>query len=611
MADDDPGEEGNDRAVELSAIAAIYPELVIQSDIGASQGDRRASLNIQIDLVRPISIQTPLIADGAAPDRTEEKEAAPHPREGAQETHELLHLPPLNLDVFLPQGYPTKRPPIIRLSTPHSWLAEDKLKDLEHSVDRLWEDGGREQVLFDYIDHLREAAKDAFGLQDVLQVSPDLKVILLDFDLKAKRAQFERETFECGVCLGESRPTGSIVLRSRNTEPKKGSACHRLLLCSHVFCVGCLQDFYNACVTEGDVGSVKCPAPNCSEQTATALAKDAGGPQRTSDRTLEPSELLQIPLEQETVQRYIKLKRKKQLESDRTTVYCPRQWCQGPARAKLSTTAPNSANTVEDNGPQSYNESSNSPPLPPPADRLAICQDCTFAFCLVCKASWHGEYYTCFPRSQFELTAEERASEEYMKLHTQPCPTCDARAQKTHGCNHMICFRCDTHFCYLCGAYLERSNPYEHFNNKFKGCYMRLWELEGGDDGQFGHEFAGGGVGAMVDWETDDADEAGDELFAAGAAEVAPPAPAPPPLPPAPAAAPPVMLAHARPVANDARPAIPREGGAYQRQRQQDPERDGAGLRRFLEMVRDDIEDEWDSDEMSGDDDDEMEELEG
>ena len=280
------------------------------------------------------------------------------------------------------------------------------------------------------------------------------------------------------------------------------------------------------------------------------------------DRTLEPSELLQIPLEQDTVQRYMKLKRKKRLESDRTTVYCPRQWCQGPARTSKSKPdqGEESQELEETEEHRIYDPNGPQEKLPPPAERLAICEDCNFAFCKVCKASWHGEYYVCFPRSQFELTAEERASEDYMKLHTQPCPTCDARAQKTHGCNHMICFKCDTHFCYLCGAYLDKANPYQHYNTVKSGCYMRLWELEGGDDGEFGHGFGGGVNGLPLDLDDDEEDEPPPVPVAAQLVPHAPVVPFGPPGPPAPAI----------------RPA-----------RGRDP-----GLQRFLRMARDDEEDE-------------------
>lgn len=290
---------------------------------------------------------------------------------------------------------------------------------------------------------------------------------------------------------------------------------------------------------------------------------------RKEDRTLEPSELLQIPLEQEMVQRYIKLKRKKRLESDRTTVYCPRQWCQGPARCpNKSQDSENAEADDERDETKPYDRNTNQELLPPSAERLAICEDCTFAFCKVCKASWHGEFYVCFPRSQFELTAEERASEDYMKLHTQPCPTCDARAQKTHGCNHMICFKCDTHFCYLCGAYLDKGNPYQHYNTRKSECYMRLWELEGGDDGEFGHAFAGGGANAPHEPDIDSDEEDGpldlpeEPMVPAVARNIEPPPAAHRPPPAA--------------VALD----------------------NGPGLQRFLQLVQNDEEDGWDSDEM-------------
>lgn len=271
-----------------------------------------------------------------------------------------------------------------------------------------------------------------------------------------------------------------------------------------MFCVACLQDFYNACIAEGDISNVKCIAPNCGSDKnpgSSIVPTKKRKRRRREDKTLEPSELLQIPLEQEVVQRYIKLKRKAKFESDRNTVYCPRRWCQGPARTRrselLSESGSDSDSETEEL--QDYDPNANEETYPPPAERLAICEDCTFAFCIVCKAGWHGEFYTCFPRKQFELDAEERATEDYMKLHTTPCPTCDARCQKTQGCNHMICFKCKAHFCYLCSSWLDEGNPYQHFNDPRKPCYQRLWELEAGDGDDVGQGYAGGAPGLVID----------------------------------------------------------------------------------------------------------------
>ena len=281
-------------------------------------------------------------------------------------------------------------------------------------------------------------------------------------------------------------------------DPKKGSACHRMLDCGHVFCVECLRDFYNNAIKEGDINSVRCLAPNCAKEREKAVGSLAAGRRRKAPRALfiSPSELLQIPLEQDVVKRYVALKYKTELESDKNTIYCPRSWCNGAARSRkhkkpeglqLSEQVSDDEGQSGSDGEGEENaeggEKAQAKPkvFQPSEELLAICEDCGFAFCSRCYQSWHGEFYRCRPRNSTEECPEdEKASLEYIKLHTTPCPTCAAPAQKTHGCNHMICYRCQTHFCYLCSTWLNPSNPYQHFNEapggKVTGCYQRLWE---------------------------------------------------------------------------------------------------------------------------------------
>lgn len=325
-----------------------------------------------------------------------------------------------------------------------------------------------------------------------------------------------------------------------------------MIECGHVFCVQCLQDFYNSAITEGDLTSVKCLAPNCAkERNATKSRK-----RKPKLRCLKPSELLQIPIDQEMVKRFVRLKHKADLESDKDTVYCPRQWCQGAARSTKYKkpegfeTFQSSDSESDGEYPVSYTQNTEEKYLPPPSERIAICEDCTFAFCRVCLQGWHGEYARCWPQTEAKLSADDKASIEYMKLHTTPCPTCNAPAQKTHGCNHMICFKCNSHFCYLCSAWLLPDDPYKHFNSKTTGCYQRLWELEGGDGDDVGHGYAGGGQAFEEELErirAEDAEILEDERAAGRGAAVAAP------VPDAPAAAP-VAQAPARHVPPAAAP---------------------------------------------------------
>lgn len=220
-----------------------------------------------------------------------------------------------------------------------------------------------------------------------------------------------------------------------------------MLDCGHVFCIECLQDFYNNAITEGDLATVRCLQPNCAKDREAAAA--SGGKPKKSKTSISPSELLQIPLEPEMVKRYVTLKYKTELESDKNTIYCPRPWCKGAARSKKHKKpegfelheAENGSDDDDEEPAVDPAEASEAKPNPKPwkpEDRLAVCEDCSFAFCSRCLQSWHGDYVACTPpRNTGELSEEEKASLEFINLHTTPCPTCGCPAQKTHGCNHM------------------------------------------------------------------------------------------------------------------------------------------------------------------------------
>lgn len=216
MADD--LEEGEDeRTIELASLAAIYPELLV--DVAGSD-PFSATISIEVEPLGPLSIRFPS-ADGAPPvgpltlphSTIEEISQLEIGDNGVatplnENVSRLSHLPTLSLQLSLPEGYPAEKPPVFYLESQYSWLPEQKMQELRKAGHTLWEELGRNQVVFRYIDHLREAAERGFDMaqadDQVLEVSPDLKVSLLDFDLKAKRAKFERETFECGICLGRT-----------------------------------------------------------------------------------------------------------------------------------------------------------------------------------------------------------------------------------------------------------------------------------------------------------------------------------------------------------------------------------------------------------------------
>ncbi|KAL8421941.1 hypothetical protein RB596_002626 [Gaeumannomyces avenae] len=502
MAFESLADSDDPRDIELSSLSAIYPE--IEPDPANA---RAFFLELPVKPAQPVKVFFPAPVAATVPDM-EPGQPPGQPRDNTngnaigepvrEDSHELSYLPSVRLRISLPDSYPAELPPRVELGAVPSWIPTPRVEELVAECANLWEELGRDSVVFAYIDCIQQLAENAFGVADdegTLSVDLQHKIAILDYDISAKRAAFERETFDCGVCL----------------DPKKGSVCHRMLDCGHVFCSACLQDFYNNAIKEGDISSVRCLSPNCAKERE-ALAAAAGIKKRKKPKLVSPSELLQIPLDHDAVKRYVTLKYKSELESDKNTVYCPRSWCNGAVRSKrhrkpegleFSEGSDESGDEADGaNAQGSSKTAEKAVAYNKTEDLLAICEDCGFAFCSRCYLSWHGEFFRCTARREKEeLSAEEKASLEYMNLHTTPCPTCAAPAQKTQGCNHMICGRqgCETHFCYLCSAWLDPTNPYSHYNQqpggRITGCFGRLWELEEGDGDDVDLRFAGGAAG--------------------------------------------------------------------------------------------------------------------
>jgi E3 ubiquitin-protein ligase RNF14 len=429
----------------------------------------------------------------------------PSPDKNLNQEHIVSRLPPIRISFSLPEAYPSDEPPVVKLSTTPPWLPIPIQLNLEATASSLWEDYGHGQVLFAYTSHVQEAAETVFGL-DHLEVSPEIILPLVDFDIATERAAFENGSYECGVCL----------------DPKKGTDCYRMDNCAHVFCKACLQEGYSNAIVLGNVNEVTCMDPDCGKEGLDAKARRGA-----ARRLLTPRELLNLGLPQAAVQRWVDLIRKKKLESDRSTVWCPLvKHCGGAAKGNKyprpdvpleqidisiwdSSTSSNRQDelllqeyrTVEDSSmdptgntfdlhqslqPRESSELVKGKELTQeeklkPQDRLVICEDCNYSFCRVCFKTWHGDLIWCYEeRNEKEISEEEQKSLDAIAMTTSPCPKCNIPVSKIDACNHMECWECETHFCYLCSEKLERISPYEHFNTPGTPCYQKLWVLSDG-----------------------------------------------------------------------------------------------------------------------------------
>lgn len=194
------------RTSELETLEAIYPELRRISGDGFT-----FELELPVEPVAPVKVFFPAASSLASTEKPEDPlsttPACPAAEAPAanEESLQITHLPPLLLLIALPDGYPEKIPPQVKISTTPQWLSAETITQLEDEGPLLWEEMGRDLVSYAYIDHIQRAAEDVFGTataEGTLQIDQEHKLAVLDYDIGAKRAAFEKETFDCGVCLG-------------------------------------------------------------------------------------------------------------------------------------------------------------------------------------------------------------------------------------------------------------------------------------------------------------------------------------------------------------------------------------------------------------------------
>ena len=199
----------DERQVELDCISAIFPEIVLDTNDHFS-----ATIDLPVNPRNPVKVYFPASADGAiqTPFPTPPRSEASGQEDGRAavdltndvESHDLSYLPSLRLHITLPEGYPSTCAPKFELSTAPAWLSRGYLDELQANGHRMWEESDHSEIVFGYIDSLQQAAENAFGHGHgkIMEIPQDYKIALLDYDIKAAQAAFEKETFDCGVCLG-------------------------------------------------------------------------------------------------------------------------------------------------------------------------------------------------------------------------------------------------------------------------------------------------------------------------------------------------------------------------------------------------------------------------
>lgn len=210
----DPTDLTDERHMELETLEAIYPEIQRLED---SADLLTLSIELPVHPASPVTVTFPATPNASGP--------AIRPENGSTrvDIHELAHLPSVVVQISLPSQYPSEKPPSVSISSMPPWIPYQTTRKLEEEGPRMWKNVGQNLVAFDYIDHVQQSAERVFDLIDgegTLKVDSQHKIAILDYDIKARQVAFERETFDCGICLGEHiihfRRTPSLTSSPQN-----------------------------------------------------------------------------------------------------------------------------------------------------------------------------------------------------------------------------------------------------------------------------------------------------------------------------------------------------------------------------------------------------------
>lgn len=211
--------------------------------------------------------------------------------------------------------------------------------------------------------------------------------------------------FYCKICLSECHI-------------KKGQTLEK---CTCTFCKECLEQYVLFSISNGNVLKLPCP---------DALCRKSG--------QLTTNEVSQL-VNGEMFQKYVVLRRKKEVAVDKTKSFCPMVGCDGICCGI------------------------------PGASEPTTCQECGYTFCFDCKESWHigmtcKEYKEVISDSASGVRFVDILKESGEMGDLKECPLCQVLIMREAGCAQMMCGHCKHIFCWHCLKSLDSDIMLRHYD---------------------------------------------------------------------------------------------------------------------------------------------------
>ncbi|KAL8266992.1 hypothetical protein R6Q59_004336 [Mikania micrantha] len=488
---------------EVLAMEAIYGENIFIHD--KYNGLRSFQIHIYIETPEVLTISTKLNSSHNLDTDTDNSEDFSY-------SFEVKYIPPIILTCVLPKSYPTHTPPYFSISV--QWLDSLKISSLCSMLDSIWEEQHGQEVIYSWAEWLHSSAISYLGFNKEIVlgpygvnqqgdpralsgcVSPDVDVpSLKSYNEKQLLEIFLKTLQECCICYGEF--AGAEFIR---------------LPCQHFFCEKCMKTYADVCMQEGAVNKLCCPTTKCGGMIPPGLLKRLLG-----EKEFEKWESLTLQKTLESMSDVVYCPRCETpcIEDEDQDAQCSKCFfsfctlCREKRHVGIMCITPelkirilqDRQTSTHMNAKQRQRELEMIHDLLSvkeilrdakqcPSCKMAIsktegcnkmvCENCGKYFCYRCNKAINGyDHYrdgTCelFPQEEIRHWEEQMNRQQGIlpgqqiqdELFGHPCPQCGQMNAKVGNNNHISCWACQGHYCYLCGKMIRRRS--QHFGPK--GC---------------------------------------------------------------------------------------------------------------------------------------------
>ncbi|KAL1315761.1 uncharacterized protein [Arachis hypogaea] len=491
---------------ELLVVESIYGENV--NKLESWKGLRCFQIQIHIEVLGEIAIIAKL-------NSSNELDVASGNSDDFFYSFKVQYLPPIVLTCLLPKSYPSHQPPLFTVSV--QWLESLDILSLCSQLDSIWAEQQGQEVIYQWVDWLQSSSLSHLGFDKEIilgrngvncvgdervvsgSISLDAAIpFLRGYNKERHNENFLKELHECSICFSEYPGTEFVRLP-----------------CQHFFCLKCLQTFTQMHVKEGTISNLQCPDSKCKVMIPPGLLKHLLG-----DEEYERWESMMLERTLASMSDVVYCPRCETpcIEDEDQHAQCSKCYfsfctlCRerrhvGIAcmtldmKLQILQDRQNSSQLKEDqklrerekiNEMLSMKEIHRDSKLCPSCS-MAInrtegcnkmkCSNCGAYFCYRCNklidpSDPYGHFRdgSCelFPQEMIENWQERinhrqvvgQLQAELFRERGLPCPNCRQFNAKVGNNNHMFCWACQSHYCYLCNEIVRRGS--KHYGPK--GC---------------------------------------------------------------------------------------------------------------------------------------------